>query len=139
MEKIMFQYEDMKKLSRPYIIAEIGANHNGDLELAKRMIHAAKECGADCAKFQSWSKDTIFSKKVYEDNYFLQDDYRNRSDYTLESIVEAYSIDREAHIQLKRYCDQIGIDFNSTPFSREEVDLLVDELDVPFIKAASMD
>ena len=109
------------------------------MELAKRLINAAKECGADCVKFQSWSKDTIFSKKVYENNFFLQDDYRNRTDYTLEEIVDKYSIDREDHYMLKAYCDSIGIEFNSTPFSKREVDLLADELKVSFIKIASMD
>lgn len=135
----MFDYNQIVEFQKPYIIAEIGANHNGNMELAKKLIDKAKCCGADCVKFQSWSKDTIFSEKVYQDNYFLSDDYRNRTDYTLKKIVEAYSIDRKEHYFLKEYCDSINIDFNSTPFSKAEVDLLVDELDVPFIKVASMD
>lgn len=134
-----FSYASLERLERPYIIAEIGSNHNGDIGLAKKMIDAAKECGADCVKFQSWTKDTIFSKKVYQDNYFLRDDYRNRTDYTLESIVDAYSIDAADHYELKSYCDKVGIEFASTPFTRGEADLLVKELDVPFIKVASMD
>lgn len=135
----MFNFNDLKMNKKPYVIAEIGANHNGDIELAKEMIRVAKDCGADCVKFQSWSKDTIFSRKVYEDNYFLRDDYRNRTDYTLEEIVDEYSIDAQEHIILKEYCDEIGIDFSSTGFSKKEIDLLVDKLDVPFIKVASMD
>ena len=135
----MFQFDKIREYRKPYIIAEIGSNHNGNMELAKRLINAAKECGADCVKFQSWSKDTIFSKKVYENNFFLQDDYRNRTDYTLEEIVDKYSIDREDHYMLKAYCDSIGIEFNSIPFSKREVDLLADELKVSFIKIASMD
>ena len=67
----MFQFDKIREYRKPYIIAEIGSNHNGNMELAKRLINAAKECGADCVKFQSWSKDTIFSKKVYENNFFL--------------------------------------------------------------------
>ncbi len=135
----MFNFNEIKNYGKPYVIAEIGSNHNGDMELAKKMIDMAKECGADCVKFQSWSKDTIFSRKVYEDNYFLRDDYRNRTDYTLENIVDEYSIDDNDHYELKEYCDKIGIDFNSTGFSKHEVDVLVDELNVPFIKVASMD
>lgn len=131
---MMFQ-----EYSKPYIIAEIGANHNGDMELAKKMIDSAKECGADCVKFQSWSKETVFSKKVYEDNYFLSDDYRDRTDYTLESIVDKYHIDVEKHKILKDYCDKVNIEFNSTPFSKQEVDLLAEELGVKFLKVASMD
>ena len=135
----MFEYDKICEFEKPYIIAEIGSNHNGDMNLAKKMIDEAKRCGADCVKFQSWSKDTIFSEKVYQDNYFLKDDYRNRTDYTLKEIVDEYSINREDHYLLNEYCKKVGIDFNSTPFSKSEVDLLVDELDVPFIKIASMD
>lgn len=135
----MFSYAKLKNSAKPYVIAEIGSNHNGDMELAKKMILSAKECGADCVKFQSWSKDTIFSRKVYDDNYFLRDDYRNRTDYTLEEIVDEYSINAGDHRELKKYCDEIGIDFSSTGFSKAEIDLLVDELNVPFIKVASMD
>ncbi len=132
------KFNEVKEYGRPYVIAEIGANHNGDIELAYKMIDKAIECGADCVKFQSWSKDSIFSKKVYRDNYFLRDDYRNRTDYTLEQIVDKYHIGIEEHKVLKKYCDLHGIEFASTPFSKAEVDLLV-SLDVPFIKVASMD
>ena len=133
------KFNQVREYGRPYVIAEIGANHNGDMDLAKKMIQVAKDCGADCVKFQSWTKDSIFSKKVYKDNYFLRDDYRNRTDYTLEEIVDKYHIGEEQHIELKRICDSIDIEFTSTPFSKKEVDLLVDELDVPFVKVASMD
>ncbi len=135
----MFNYDEIKNYGKPYIIAEIAANHNGDMELAKEMILKAKECGADCVKFQSWSKDSLFSRRVYRDNYFLRDDYRNRTDYTLEEIVDKYSIGKKEHTLLKEFCDEIGIDFASTGFCKEEVDFLVDELRVPFIKVASMD
>lgn len=134
-----FKYDKIKNFAKPYIIAEIGANHNGDMDLAKKMIDIAKECGANCVKFQSWSKESIFSKEVYKNNCFLKDDYRNRTDYSLEKIVEKYSLGRKEHILLKEYCDNISIDFASTGFSKEEIDFLVDELDVPFLKIASMD
>lgn len=137
--KLNFKYEEIKNFSRPYIIAELGSNHNGDIELAKKMIKKAKECGADCVKFQSWTKETIFSKKVYQDNYFLNDDYRDRNDFTLEEIVEKFSVSEKELFDLKEYCDEVGIDFSSTPFSKREVDFLVDVLNVDFIKIASMD
>ena len=56
-------YNKIKKMGRPYIVAEIGANHNGSLNLAKKLILKAKESGADCVKFQSWTKESVFSKK----------------------------------------------------------------------------
>jgi len=125
--------------TKPYIIAELGSNHNGDMELAAKLIREAKAAGADCVKFQSWSKDTIFSSKTYQENYFIADDYRNRTDHTLASIVEAYSISEEELLQMKKLADELEIDCTSTPFSRREVDFLVDVLKAPFIKIASMD
>ncbi len=122
---------------RPYIIAEIGANHNGDLGLARKHIDAAKACGADAAKFQSWDTK-LFSKKVYEDNYFLTDDYRNRDDFTLKEIVNEFALTVEQLGELASYCREVGIDFASTPFEPDQVDPLV-ELGAPFVKIASMD
>lgn len=124
---------------KPYVIAELGANHNGDMELAKKLIVQAKEAGADCVKFQSWSKNTIFARKKYEDNYFIADDYRDRTDYTLEEIVDNYSISEDELLEMKKFADELEIDCTSTPFSKEEADFLVDKLESPFIKVASMD
>lgn len=124
---------------KPYIIAELGSNHNGDMNLARELIIQAKEAGADCVKFQSWSKETIFSKKKYDDNYFISDDYRDRDDYTLEEIVEEYAISEQELLDMKKFADQVGIDCTSTPFSKKEADFLVEKMKTPFIKVASMD
>lgn len=124
---------------RPYIIAELGSNHNGNMKIAKELITQAKDAGADCVKFQSWSKDSIFSKKKYKDNYFVTDDYRERDDYTLEEIVDKYAISEQELLDMKAYADELGIDCTSTPFSKKEVDFLVNEMNTPFIKVASMD
>lgn len=137
--KIKINNSIIENFGKPYVIAEIGSNHNGDMELAKKLIEKAKQCGADCVKFQSWSKDTIFSRKTYNDNYFIADDYRNRDDHTLESIVEEYSISGEELMQMKKFADSVGIACTSTPFSEGEVDFLINDLESPFIKTASMD
>lgn len=134
-----FGGHEIKNFGPPYIIAEIGANHNGDMDLARRLIDAAQQAGCHAAKFQSWSKESIFSRKTYEDNYFLEDDYRDRTDYSLEQIVEAFSVSEEELRLLKAHCDEVGITFCCTPFSSREVDFLVDELGVEFLKIASMD
>lgn len=123
----------------PYVIAEIGANHNGDMAIAKKLIIEAKEAGADCVKFQSWTTDSVFAKKKYEDNYFIADDYRDRTDFTLKEIVEEYSISEAELLEMKEFADEVGIDCSSTPFSKAEADFLVDKLKSPFIKVASMD
>jgi sialic acid synthase SpsE len=123
----------------PYVIAELGSNHNGDMDLARTLIKQAFEAGADCIKFQSWSAKTIFSKKVYDENYFLNDDYRNREDFNLKEIVDEYAITENQLLEMKAYADELGIDCASTPFSKKEVDFLVNELKASYIKVASMD
>ena len=136
------QLTSTKKLfnyCKPYVIAELGANHNGDMKVAKKLILEAKEAGADCVKFQSWTKDSVFAKKKYVDNYFIADDYRDRDDYTLEEIVEEYAISESELLEMKAFSDEIGIDCTSTPFSKKEADFLIDKLESPFIKVASMD
>lgn len=130
---------EVENFGEPYIIAELGSNHNGDMVLAEKMIRAAKKAGADCVKFQSWSKETIFSKKVYEDNYFLKDDYRQREDFSLEKIVEEFSFSESELLQMKTVAEKVGIDITSSAFSKKEVDFVVGKLKVPFIKVASMD
>ena len=52
----------------PYIVAELNTSHFGDLAIAKEMIEKAKECGCDCVKLQSWSSDSLYSKKFYKEN-----------------------------------------------------------------------
>lgn len=120
-----------------YVIAEIGANHNGDMDLARKMIDTAKECGADAVKFQSWDT-SIFSAKVYDENYFLGDDYRQREDYTLKEIVDEFAVTPDQMKELRDYCATVGIDFASTPFDVNQLQQQV-ELGAAFLKIASMD
>jgi len=131
--------KEIQNFSKPYIIAELGSNHNGNMELAKQLIVQAKESGADCVKFQSWNKNSLFAQKKLDDNYFIADDYRDRDDYTLEEVVEEYSISEQELLDMKEFASQIGIDCTSTPFSKKEADFLVDKMQTPFIKVASMD
>jgi sialic acid synthase SpsE len=112
---------------KPYIIAEIGANHNGSIKLAKKLIKQARSVGADSAKFQSWSKKNLFSKNIYESNP------------ELERQLDAWSLNYIQFIELKKTCDKEDITFSCTPISKEDVDFLVEELGVDFIKVASMD
>jgi len=122
---------------KPYIIAEIGANHNGDVELAKKIIDSAKACGADAVKFQSWTPKSLIAKEEYERNQSYNDSKKKHFG-SLKEMVEKYYLTTQQHFELKDYCDKNKIDFCSSPFSIEEVDLLV-KLNVPFIKVASMD
>ena len=128
---------EVKDFSVPYIIAEIGANHNGEMDLAIKMIDAAKSCGCDAVKFQSWTPDSLIAKEEYDRNQEYNDSPKKHFG-SLKEMVEKYYLRPEQHSELKNYCDKIGIEFCSTPFSEDEADLL-EELGVNFYKVASMD
>lgn len=112
---------------KPYIVAEVNSSHNGNISIAKEMIKSAKECGCDCVKFQSWSKKSLYSIIHYKVNPLA------------ERIVEKFSLTENDFLEIVDYCNQIGIAFSSTPYSKQEVDFLVDKCQVPFIKIASME
>lgn len=120
----------------PYIVAEIGSNHNGDMQLCRLLIDAAIECGVDAVKFQSWSKSSLISKAEY-----LRDvTYRhgNGEGPTLEQAVEKYQFTPAQHREIAAYCQKRKVVFFSSCFSGQEVDLL-ESLAVPAYKIASMD
>jgi N,N'-diacetyllegionaminate synthase len=120
----------------PWVVAEIGANHNGDMELCRRLVNAAQDSGADAVKFQSWSKDSLISRPEYARNtrYAKLDP----SALTLEQAVERYQFTPDQHREMAAYCRQRGITFFSSCFSAREVELL-ESLDAPVYKVASMD
>lgn len=120
----------------PYIVAEIGANHNGDMNLCRTMIDAARACGADAVKFQSWSKSSLISRAEYDRNTAYVSKERNQP--TLEESVEQYQLSRAQHEEISDYCRATGIVFFSSCFSAAEVDML-EKLQVPAYKVASMD
>lgn len=129
--------KEIFNFSQPYIIAEIGANHNGDMDLAKKMIDSAVDCGCDAVKFQSWTPQSLIAKEEYDRNQ-VYDDSPKKHFGSLEEMVTKYYLRPEQHFELKEYCEGKGVDFCSSPFSTKEVDLLM-EIGVPFLKIASMD
>ncbi|WP_299702421.1 N-acetylneuraminate synthase family protein [uncultured Pontibacter sp.] len=137
MKSFKIKDKEIYNYCEPYIIAEIGANHNGDMELAKTMIDSAIQCGVDAVKFQSWTPTSLVSKEEYNKNQKYNDSPKKHFG-SLKEMVEKYYLTTEQHFELNQYCTDKGVDFCSTPFSKEETDLL-EELDVPFYKIASMD
>ena len=129
------KYQKFKE--EPFIIAEIGSNHNGDMDLAKKIIDEAHAAGAHAVKFQSWTDKTLISELEYKNNQVYTDSPKKHFG-SLHEMVERYYLRESQHWELKEYCDEKGIIFCSTPFSNQEVDLL-EELEVPFYKIASMD
>ena len=119
----------------PYVIAEIGANHNGSLDLALRLIDAARECGVDAVKFQSWSKSSLISGPEYARNAGYSGSSNGGG---LAAEVERYQLTTAQHQAIADHCRKTGVCFLSSVFSAAEIELL-DGLGVPAFKVASMD
>lgn len=118
---------------RTYIIAEAGVNHNGDINLAKKLIDMAKEAGADAVKFQIFKAEESTGKSAEKASY------QKRNDPTQESqldMIRRMELPFEDFAVLQEYCSDSGIDFISTPDGTESLQYLV-KLDVPFIKVGS--
>lgn len=114
------------KLYKPFIIAEAGVNHEGSMQIAKRLIEEACEGGADAIKFQTYKANTIASKN--SPAYW---------DTTKEPISSQYELFckhdkfwKKEMEELKSYCDKVGIEFLSTPFDIESAKFLNDLMDV---------
>jgi len=118
---------------QPYIIAEIGVNHEGSLELAKRLIEEAAEGGAHAAKFQSYKAGLIASKN--SPAYWDQTEEPTDSQYKLFQKYDGFG--PEEYIELAEHCKKVGIDFMSTPFDLDAVDFLNPLM--PAFKVASAD
>lgn len=117
-----------------YVIAEIGNNHQGDLEKAKELIKAAKDCGANAAKFQKRDNKTLYTKAMYDAPY----DNENSFGESYGEHREFLEFGRTEYIELQRYAKEVGITFFATAFDFASADLLQD-LNVPAFKIASGD
>ena len=118
---------------KPYVIAEIGVNHEGSLDLAKDLIERARQGGADAAKFQSYKAGTLASK--HSPSYWDTNKEPTSSQYALFQKYDNFG--PKEYRALAEHCQQVGIDFLSTPFDDEAIEFL-DPL-VPFFKIASAD
>lgn len=119
--------------SRPYIVAEIGVNHEGSLAQARKLIDLAREGGADGAKFQTYKAETLVSR--HSPAYWDTSKEPTRSQFELFKKYDAFG--PKEYVALAEHCRAAGIDFLSTPFDDAAIELL-DPL-VPFFKVASAD
>lgn len=119
-----------------YFIAEIGANFDGSIEQAKHLIDAAKEAGADCAKFQTFSTPRIVSEGGF--SHMQLKGVHGSWGRTVSEVFKDAEFPVAWHKEIADYCKVVGIDFSTSPYFKEAVDLCVD-LDVPFIKIGSGD
>ncbi len=109
-------------MSKVLIIAEAGVNHNGDIEIAKRLIDAAADAKADFVKFQTFKADNLVSKTAKMASYQIKNlDNTEASQYNMLKKLE---MPEDWHVELKEYCKDKGIEFMSTGFDEESIDLL---------------
>ena len=136
----------LNELNKPYIIAEIGCNHNGDTDLGLDMIRAAKESGADAVKFQYFTKNNLTTSDYLADlhngNVKLENvDKWESKKLGLKNIyeqVDAFINDKNQLIIFQKYAKEIGLDFGCTPVDADGLNFLKD-INSDFIKLASMD
>jgi len=117
-----------------YIIAEAGVNHNGSLEMAKRLIKVAADAGADAVKFQTFKADCLVSKNAEKAEYQQRSTDVQESQYHMLKKLE---LNEEMHDTLVDYCHSCGIEFLSTPFDEFSLQMLVEKYDIAYIKIPS--
>lgn len=106
-----------------YIIAEAGVNHNGSLAMAKQLIDVACEAGANAVKFQTFTASALVSKSAQKADYQKQTTDAAESQH---DMIRKLELDRAAHIELIGYCQAKGIEFLSTPFDHDSIELLAE-------------
>ena len=106
-----------------FIIAEAGVNHNGSIDLAKKLIDVASASGADAVKFQTFKADNLATKKAQKAIYQKENTDKKESQFDMLKKLE---FDIEAHKELISYCSNKKIIFLSSPFDRESIELLND-------------
>jgi N,N'-diacetyllegionaminate synthase len=114
------------------IIAEAGVNHNGNIDLAKKLIEVAAEAGADFVKFQTFKAESLVSKSAKKAEY----QRRNTNDDSQYSMLKKLELNELSHHELISHCKKSGISFLSTGFDKESIDFL-GTLNIPFYKIPS--
>ena len=117
-----------------YIIAEAGVNHNGRLDLALKLCDAAKEAGVDAVKFQTWKTENIVTASARQAAYQTENTGVVESQYDMLKKLELSYAQFE---EIQQYCENIGIDFISTPDEEESLDFLMNTLHLPLVKIGS--
>ena len=119
-----------------FVIAEAGVNHNGDMDLAFRLIDAAAEAGADAVKFQSFITEELVTHEAPKANYQVRT--TKSDDIGQFAMLKALELDAAQQLKLKNHCAASNILYLCTPYEHKSIDLL-DKLDVAAFKIASTD
>lgn len=116
-----------------FIIAEAGVNHNGDINLAKKLIDVAVEAGADAVKFQTFKTENLVSKNAQKAEYQKKTTDAQESQF---EMIKKLELDLQTHQELFKYCNEKNIMFLSTPFDHDSIQLL-SELGLEIFKIPS--
>jgi N-acetylneuraminate synthase len=120
-------------MSRVFIIAEAGVNHNGSLQTAKKLLDVAVDAGADAVKFQTFNAEKVVTTTAAKAKYQIEN---TGTDESQLEMLKKLELPLSAHEELFSYCKEKGIVFISTPFDEESADML-DELGISIFKIPS--
>jgi N-acetylneuraminate synthase/sialic acid synthase len=134
MRRLVIDGTEITDDSDCYVIAEIGHNHQGNLEQCKKLFYTAKACGANAVKLQKRDNRALFTKEMYESAYNSENAFAP----TYGAHREFLEFGRAEYLELKQYAAEIGITFFSTAFDFNSADFLA-EMDMPAYKIASGD
>ena len=121
---------------KTFIIAEIGINHNGDLDLAKKMVDEAKRCGVDAVKFQTFKAEEFITDKN------LTYTYKSQGKEVTEPQIDMfkrYEFSRDEWKSIFEYCDEVGIVGFTTPQNKSDLDFILNITDLKLLKVGSDD
>lgn len=131
---------------KPYVVAEIGGNHNGDVELCFRMIKKARECGANAVKFQLYRRGDLWTEKHLQELNDGVVSLENVSNWSTKELglpdifsqVDRFSVQEMEHVEFFRCARECGIDYATSAFTKHDVDFCIDQK-VANLKIASCD
>lgn len=132
MSEIKIANKTIGEYSKSFIIAEAGVNHNGSIEMAKKLVNAAKEAGADAVKFQTFKTKNLVTKNAEKAEYQI----KNSGEESQYEMIKRLELSDSEFEEIAKYAGDKGIIFLSSPFDTESVDLL-DEMNIPAFKIAS--
>jgi N,N'-diacetyllegionaminate synthase len=124
-----------ESLQKSMIIAEIGVNHNGDVNLAKQMIVAAKKAGADAVKFQTFNAESLASRDTPLVKYQEKSVFKDETHF---EMLERLELSDNDHYELANFCQNLEIEFLSTPYDIDSAKFLA-QMNVRFFKTSSAD
>ena len=124
----------LTKDSKPFVIAEVGVNHNGKIEEAKKYIDLVKGLGADSIKFQLYKTENLVTKNAPKAEYQT----RTTNEKSQFELLKKLELSFDEMYSIYEECKDVGLTFICTPFDKESL-LFLMELNVPFIKLSSGD